>query len=281
MDRDRANAAPASGDDIRAMMERIPQRIVVFSGKGGVGKTTVAVNIAYALAGRRLRVGLLDADITGPNVAQMTGVNDTTLIEDGRIRPHERFGVKLVSLATMLPPGEAVIWRGPMRSKVIEQLLGETAWGDLDVLVVDLPPGTGDEVLTIAHRVAPQAAIVVTTPQEVALIDARRAVQFARRLEIPQIGIVENMSGFACPHCGERIDMFGIGAGRACATALDIEFLGAIPLDPALPPRGDAGRPIVLDAPDHPASIAFREITARVTREESTKRGQATFSAPT
>jgi len=259
---DSAKAAPAPGGEIRAAMEKIPHRIVVFSGKGGVGKTTVAVNVAYALA-KRHRVGLLDADITGPNVAQMTGVRDPVRIEGGRILPHERSGVHLVSLATMLPPGEAVIWRGPMRSKAIEQLLGETAWGDLGALVVDLPPGTGDEVLTIAQRVGPQMAIVVTTPQEVALIDARRAVQFARRLEIPRIGIVENMSGFVCPHCGGRIDLFGSGAGRACAADLGIEFLGAIPLDPELPLRGDSGRPIILDDPGCPASVALREIADR------------------
>jgi ATP-binding protein involved in chromosome partitioning len=247
-----------------SIVDRARTRIVVFSGKGGVGKTTVAVNLAFALAKRGLAVGLLDADVTGPNVAQMAGIRGRPRAAGGRLQPHEREQVRIVSFASLLPPGAPVIWRGPMRSKALEQLLDDTDWGDLDVLIMDLPPGTGDEVLTIAQRAAPQLAIVVTTPQEVALLDARRAIGFARQLEIPSIGLVENMSGFRCPHCGEPIDLFGTGGGRREAERQAIDFLGAVPIDPATREGGDGGRPIVLDDPQSPVSLAFREIAERI-----------------
>jgi ATP-binding protein involved in chromosome partitioning len=249
---------------IEQAIDRMGSRIVVFSGKGGVGKTTVAVNLAYTLARRGIRVGLLDADVTGPNVPQMTGIDEPPKGDGQRLVPHERSGVKIVSLASMLAAGVAVIWRGPMRSKVLEQLLGETEWGDLDALIVDLPPGTGDEILTITQKTAPQIAIVVTTPQEVALIDARRAISFARKLEIPTIGIVENMSGLACPHCGGRIELFGSEGGRREADRQGIAFLGSVPIDPATREGGDAGRPIVLADPAGSVSKAFEEIASGI-----------------
>jgi len=247
-------------------LRRIKHRIVVFSGKGGVGKTTVAVNLACALAARGIRVGLLDADITGPNVPQMVGIDEPPRVDGERLLPHERFGVRVVSLASMLPAGAPVIWRGPMRSKALEQLLGETDWGELDVLIADLPPGTGDEVLTIAQRTSPQMAIVVTTPQEVALLDARRAINFARKLEVPRIGIVENMSGLICPHCGGRIDLFGAGGGLLEAAAQRAEFLGSIPIDPATREGGDAGRPVVVVDPEGPVAEAFAAIASVIER---------------
>ncbi len=245
---------------------RVPVRVVVFSGKGGVGKTTVAVNLAFALVGRGIRAGLLDADVTGPNVPLMTGIDEPPRVNGSRLVPHERDGVKIVSLASMLPPGAPVIWRGPMRSKALEQLLDETDWGDLDVLVVDLPPGTGDEVLTIAQRTAPQIAVVVTTPQEVALLDARRAIGFARKLEIPAIGVVENMSGLVCPHCGGEIELFGTGGGKREANRQGITFFGAIPVDQATREGGDTGRPIVLADPGGAVSRAFDEIVSGIER---------------
>ena len=246
------------------IVERVPVRVVVFSGKGGVGKTTVAVNLAYALVRRGLRAGLLDADVTGPNVPLMTGIDEPPHVNGKHLVPHERKGVKVVSLASMLPPGAPVIWRGPMRSKAIEQLLDETDWGELDVLVMDLPPGTGDEVLTIAQRTSPQIAVVVTTPQEVALLDARRAIGFARKLEIPAIGVVENMSGLVCPHCGGEIELFGVGGGRREAAAQGVEFLGAIPIDLATREGSDTGRPVVLVDPSGAVSRAFDEIAFQV-----------------
>jgi ATP-binding protein involved in chromosome partitioning len=246
-------------DDV---VSKIPRRLVVFSGKGGVGKTTVAVNLAYALASADRHVGLLDADITGPNVLQMAGVQEAARGTGTRILPHEKRGVRIVSLASMLPQGAPVIWRGPMRSKVIEQFLTETEWKDVDTLVVDLPPGTGDEVLTISQRIAPQIAVIVTTPQEVARMDARRAVNFARKLNIPHIGIVENMSGFSCPHCGQEIALFGSGASVHDAEALGVDHYGTLPMDAEAPREGDAGTPNVLARPDSPLSQSMQAIAA-------------------
>ena len=244
--------------------DSVSNRIVVFSGKGGVGKTTVAVNLACMLSQRSYKVGLLDADITGPNVLQMMGSDEPPEAKDDKLLPHERHGVKVVSLASLLPADAAVIWRGPMRSKALEQLLNDTEWGDMDTLIMDLPPGTGDEALTIAQQVAPQLAIVVTTPQEVALLDARRAINFAGKLKIPVIAIVENMAGLICPHCGERIDLFGAGGGLAEAVRQDVAFLGEIPIDPAARLAGDSGTPFVLEAPSSQVAQAFEAITDKM-----------------
>jgi len=248
------------------MVERIPHRIVVFSGKGGVGKTTVSVNLAVALAGRGRRVGLLDADITGPNVAQMLGITEPAQVEDGGVRPHTVHGVEVVSFASMVPPGVAVVWRGPLRSRAIEQLLTDTAWGDLEILIADLPPGTGDEVLTIAQKIEPSLALVVSTPQEVALIDARRAVDFAKKLDIPRIALIENMSGFLCPHCGERVELFGAGTIVREAKALDIAALGPVPIDPRAPAASDVGLPLVLRPNGSGAGVALKAVTESVER---------------
>ena len=187
--------------------------------------------------------------------------------------PHERAGVKVVSLASMLPPDAPVIWRGPLRSKALEQLLDETDWGDLDVLGIDLPPGTGDEVLTIAQKASPELAIVVTTPQEVALLDARQAISFAKKLEIPMIGIVENMSGFICPHCDGEIDLFGTGGGKREATRQGVGFLGAVPIDPVARKAGDSGQPLVLANPTLAVSEAFRRIAAAVEKPLGSRGG--------
>ncbi len=251
---------------IKQAMGQIKNRVVVFSGKGGVGKTTVAVNLAYALANNGARVGLLDADITGPNVPQMVGITETAQAEAGRMIPHVVQGIKVISLASIVPAGTPVIWRGPLRSKAIDQFLGEARWGALDFLIADLPPGTGDEVLTITQRTSPQMAIIVTTPQEVALIDARRATNLAKKMEIERIGIVENMSGLICPHCGGVIDLFGAGGGEREAKKLSLLFLGKIPIDPSVRVEADAGRPIVLANPEATVSQAFFAIATQIER---------------
>jgi len=257
-------ATAPEGPKPSSIVDHVPKRIVVFSGKGGVGKTTVAVNLAFALSQRGRSVGLLDADVTGPNVAHMAGIEERPRADGGRLQPHRLSGVEIVSLASLLPPDAPVIWRGPMRSKALEQLLDDTAWGDLELLVMDLPPGTGDEVLTIAQRTVPQIAVVVTTPQEVALLDARRAINFARKLKIPTIGVVENMSGFVCPHCGKTIDLFGSGGGEREATRQGVAFFGAIPIDPAAREAGDSGRPVVLDRTSKDIADAFLIVAARI-----------------
>ena len=245
-------------------MARIRFRVVVFSGKGGVGKSTVAVNLACALSARGCSVGLLDADITGPNVPHMMGINAPAEAIGHEIQPQEAYGVKVASLASMVPAEAPIIWRGPMRSNAIEQLLGETAWGSLDALIIDLPPGTGDEVLTIAQRTLPQMAIVVTTPQEVSLIDARRAVNMAKELKIPQIALLENMSGYVCPHCGAHLDLFGAGTAESDAKRLEIEYLGGVPIDPNLRTGSDQGLPIVTTHPDAASAKAFQSIADRL-----------------
>ena len=249
---------------IKDAMARIKNRVVVFSGKGGVGKTTLSVNLAYALAKRGTSVGLLDADITGPNVPQMVGLSTKTEGEQGTIVPHEKEGVRIISLASIIPLGTPVIWRGPLRSRAIDQLLGETRWGELDFLIIDLPPGTGDEVLTVVQRTSPQMAMIVTTPQEVSLIDARRATNMAKRMGLSEIGIVENMSGLVCPHCGVDIDLFGREGGERLAEELAVRFLGRIPIDVAVRLGGDTGEPIVLAAPEAIASLGFCSIAERI-----------------
>lgn len=256
---DKATEIPVS-----QIVERVPVRVVVFSGKGGVGKTTVAVNLAASLAREGLSVGLLDGDITGPNVGLMLGINDEASIAGDRIIPHKVAKLKVVTLASMIPEGAAVVWRGPLRSRAIEQLLDDTEWGALDALVVDLPPGTGDEILTIAQRIRPQIAVVVTTPQHVALADARRAVDFAGKLGIGTIGLVENMSGAVCPSCGEAFDLFGAGTAEREAKALSVGFFGRIPFDPAIPPASDAGSLTTLLGSDHPTAAAFRAVAESV-----------------
>ncbi len=243
------------------------QRIIaIASGKGGVGKSTVAVNLAVALARRGASVGLMDADIYGPSIPMMMGVKDVPSLDESRQRivPFERHGVRLMSLGFFMEADEAVIWRGPMVMKAVEQLLRDVAWGALEVLVVDMPPGTGDAQLTLSQKVRLSGAVIVTTPQDVALADAIKGVAMFRKVGVPVLGIVENMSYFACPHCGTRTDVFGHGGGRAEADRLGVPFLGEIPLDPAVRDAGDRGTPIVAADPSSPQTIAFGEIAARL-----------------
>jgi ATP-binding protein involved in chromosome partitioning len=238
----------------------VKEIVAVASGKGGVGKSTVAVNLAVALARRGSRVGLLDADIYGPSIPLMMGALDqrpTIDAEKQRLLPVERFGVRFISLGFMVDPEEAVIWRGPMVMKALEQLLRDVHWGDLDVLVVDLPPGTGDAQLTLSQQVRLSGAVIVTTPQDVALADAIKGVNMFRKVGVPVMGLVENMSYFQCPHCAERTDIFGHGGGRAQAKRLEVPFLGEIPLEPRIRTSGDLGEPVATAAEEEPAAAAF------------------------
>ncbi len=243
----------------------IENRLVVFSGKGGVGKTTISVNLAYALVKAQKIVGLLDADITGPNVPRMAGVNEKPImVGEKQFAPHMKNGLALMSIASMIPENQPVIWRGPLRSGVIAQFLADVFWSDLDYLLADLPPGTGDEVLTAAQKMKPQMAIVVTTPQEVSLIDCRRAVNMAKKLNIPHIGVVENMSGFVCPHCNNDVDLFGKEGGRKMAEEMEVPFLGSVPMELAVRKGGDEGQPIVLAHPDSASAKMFIRIAEKV-----------------
>ena len=241
-------------------VSKIKHRIAVFCGKGGVGKTTVAVNIAYTFQSEGYATGILDADITGPNVPKMLNVNDDLIFLDEKIIPFEKYGAKMISMASMIKSGQPLIWRGPMRSKVINQFLADVNWGELDYLIADLPPGTGDEILTIAQEMKPDYAVIVTTPQEVSVMDAERAINMARKLEIPFIGVVENMSGFVCPHCSAVIDLFGSGGGKKLADDYSVQFLGSIPIDIDARILSDKGKPIVLEKPDCEVTNAFKSI---------------------
>lgn len=230
--------------------------ILVLSGKGGVGKSTVSTNLASALAAHGRQVGLLDLDIHGPNIPKMLGIEDQrpAVLEKHMEPVHVTGKLAVMSMAFLLPnTSSPVIWRGPMKMAVIGQFLDDVNWGALDYLIVDLPPGTGDEALSIV-QLAPnvQGAVIVTTPQDVAVLDAIKAVKFIEKLELPVIGIIENMSGMVCPHCGDTIDLFGRGGGEKAARELGVPYLGAIPLDPAMVKAGDEGRPYVLRHADTP-----------------------------
>jgi len=234
--------------------------IAVGSGKGGVGKTTVAVNLAVALAGLGNKTGLLDADVYGPNVPRMMGISEAPEVEDQRIKPLEQFGVRLMSMGFLNPGDRPLIWRGPMLHNVIQQFIRGVDWGELDYLVVDLPPGTGDVQLSLMQTVPLSGAIVVTTPSDVSLEDARKAVLMFRQVNVPILGIVENMSHLICPHCGSRVDVFSSGGGKRIATEMGTPFLGELPLDPQIRAGGDSGRPVALANGAHPSAAPFIQL---------------------
>ncbi|MBI4409939.1 MAG: Mrp/NBP35 family ATP-binding protein [Gemmatimonadetes bacterium] len=240
----------------------------VSSGKGGVGKSTVAANIAAALAVSGRRIGLLDADIYGPDIPLMFGERRRPGVTGARgaekIVPLEAQGVRLMSLGFLLDEEQPAIMRGPLISGILRQFLEQVAWGELDYLVVDMPPGTGDAQLSLVQTIDLAGAVMVTTPQEVSTSDVRRAIRMFERVRTKILGVIENMSGFACPHCGEQVDIFGRGGGRRLAEEMGVPFLGAIPLDPRVREAGDSGRPTALHAADSPAGHAFRDIGERL-----------------
>jgi ATP-binding protein involved in chromosome partitioning len=241
--------------------------IAVASGKGGVGKSTTAVNLALGLAGQDLRVGLLDADIYGPSLPRLLGVTarPTAAAPGSKVlAPLEAFGVKVMSMGFLVEENTAMIWRGPMVMSALQQMLREVAWGELDILVVDMPPGTGDAQLTLAQQTPLAGAVIVSTPQDLALIDARRGIAMFRKVNVPVIGIVENMSYFLCTTCGTRHEIFGHGGAREEAEKLGVPFLGEVPLDQELRERSDSGRPVVVTAPDSLHSGIYRDMAAKV-----------------
>jgi Mrp family chromosome partitioning ATPase len=265
-----------SGEDIedetrlRDTLAGIKHVVIVMSGKGGVGKSTVSANLAQSLSQKGLSVGLMDIDITGPNIPKMFRIEDEKLdVRNGKLVP---IGVppslKIMSMAFLLPEKDAAImWRGPVKMSAVKQFIEDVEWGDLDYLVVDMPPGTGDEALSIVQLI-PKAdgVVIVTTPQDVALLDSRKSVTFAAQTNVPIIGIIENMSGFICPHCGERIDIFKSGGGEAAAKSLNIQFLGRVPLEPAVVLSGDSGIPIVAFDSDSESAKAFKSISAKIVK---------------
>ncbi|MDP9250563.1 MAG: Mrp/NBP35 family ATP-binding protein [Chloroflexota bacterium] len=264
-----SNVKRSFGGPAADLIPGVKNTIAVASGKGGVGKTTIAVNLAVGLARDGARVGLLDADITGPNVPLMMGTSGSHVTgAGGRVNPVVAHGVKMMSIQYFLTGDAPVIWRGPLIHSAIQQFLRDVEWGELDYLVVDLPPGTGDAALSISQLIPLTGAVVVTTPQEVSLLDARKAVAMFNKVNVRTIGVVENMSGFICPHCGTEHDLFGSGGAASLAREFDLEVLARIPLEPSVRTGGDAGTPIT--SPQHPgaeasvAAAALREMARTV-----------------
>ena len=247
-----------------ALLPEVANIVAVASGKGGVGKSTTAVNLAVALAQQGHRVGLLDADIYGPSLPRMLGVDRKPEIRDGMMVPLQAWGLSAMSIGFLVDPDAAMIWRGPMVMGALEQMMGQVHWGALDILIVDMPPGTGDAQLTMAQKVSLSGAVIVSTPQDIALIDARRGVRMFEKTLVPVLGLVENMSVFCCPNCGHRTELFGHGGARREAEALGIPFLGEVPLLLDIRTTSDAGTPICASDPESAAAQAFAAIARRV-----------------
>jgi ATP-binding protein involved in chromosome partitioning len=254
------------------LIPQVKNTIAVASGKGGVGKSTVAANLAVALYRQGAKVGLMDTDVYGPSVPSLMGGKQEPHVVQGKLEPPVEWGVKLISMAYFLPQDEAIIWRGPMLHKTVQQFLGEVNWGELDYLVMDLPPGTGDIQLSLSQTIPLTGAVIVSTPQHLALDVAWKAIAMFKKLNIPILGIVENMSYYVCPHCGVREDIFGHGGAKEAAERLGIPFLGEIPLDPKIRIQSDAGRPVALDL-NSPLAGAY-EAVARAMAVQVTRAGE-------
>jgi ATP-binding protein involved in chromosome partitioning len=261
----RRQAATGHAPAKKPLVPGVKYILAVASGKGGVGKSTVAVNLALALSAAGHRIGILDADIYGPSQPRMLGIKgrpETT--PDKRLKPMTRYGVKAMSMGFIVAEDTPMIWRGPMVIGALEQMLRDVEWGELDVLVVDMPPGTGDAQLTMAQRVPLAGAVIVSTPQDIALLDARKGLNMFRKVEVPVLGIVENMSTFVCPNCGHESHIFGHGGARREAERLGTDFLGEVPLHIAIRELSDEGKPIVAEQPDSPQAQVFKDIAAKV-----------------
>lgn len=268
--------APSGQRPARQNIPGIGAIIAVASGKGGVGKSTTAVNLALAMKANGLKVGILDADVYGPSMPKLLGINGRPKqIENRIIVPMENFGIKAMSMGFLVDEGTAMIWRGPMVQSALMQMLREVAWGDLDVLVVDMPPGTGDAQLTMAQQVPLSGAVIVSTPQDLALIDARKGLNMFNKVEVPVLGIVENMSYFIAPDTGARYDIFGHGGARAEAERIGVPFLGEVPLTIAIRETSDAGSPVVVSDPEGPQARVYREIADKVWKEVQARSGRA------
>jgi ATP-binding protein involved in chromosome partitioning len=239
--------------------------VAVASGKGGVGKSTVAANLALGLKANGLKVGVLDADIYGPSMPRMLGISGRPRSRDGKtLIPMESYGLKCMSMGFLVPEDTPMIWRGPMVMSALQQMLREVEWGELDIMIADMPPGTGDAQLTMAQQVPLAGAVIVSTPQDIALLDARKGLNMFTKVEVPVLGIVENMSYFLCPHCGGRSEIFSHGGARQEAERLGTEFLGEVPLDLKIRETSDAGTPITIADPDNPHALVFRQMAARI-----------------
>jgi ATP-binding protein involved in chromosome partitioning len=278
---------PAAGPVVGSQVQKKPAiagvraLVAVASGKGGVGKSTTAVNLALGLKAIGLKVGLLDADIYGPSIPRMLGIGGRPNSPDGRrIEPMRAFGMPCMSIGFMVGEDTPVIWRGPMVMSAIEQMLRDVTWEDLDVLVIDLPPGTGDAQLTLAQRAPLTGAVIVSTPQDIALIDARKGLAMFEKVDVPVFGIVENMSYFLCPHCGSRSDIFGYGGARQTAEKLGVEFLGEVPLHMSIRETSDAGLPIVATQPDSEQARCYLAIARRVQEKVAEALGAEARTAP-
>ncbi len=255
--------------------------VAVASGKGGVGKSTTAVNIAMGMAASGLKVGLLDADIYGPSMPRMMGISGRPESSDGRtLDPMENFGVKVMSMGFLVEEDTPMIWRGPMVQSALEQMMRDVNWGELDVMIIDMPPGTGDAQLTMAQRVPLTGSVIVSTPQDIALLDARKGLNMFRKVEVPVFGIVENMSYFSCPKCGEQTDIFGHGGAKATASELGVDFLGEIPLHLDIRETSDAGRPIVVSKPDSEHAKAYRAVADKVWEKVGEAKAARAAGAP-
>ena len=258
------NTGQAGGEAKEPLVPGVKNIIAVSSGKGGVGKSTVAANLAVALHLSGAKVGLLDADVYGPNIPMMMGIEKPPEQADGKILPAEGHGVKVISMGFFVPEETALVWRGPMVHTALQQFFRDVLWGELDYLLIDLPPGTGDAQLTLSQLVPLCGAITVTTPQEVALHDVRKGMMMFQKVNVPLLGIIENMSYYVCGHCGERTEIFSHGGGQRAAEKLGVPFLGNIPLDPAIRTGGDAGTPIVVADPQSPQTKAFLAIADKL-----------------